>query len=210
MLNDTQIEQVSSHKVLGLTIDDEFKWQIHINNICRTVARNLHLLQKLNHFVDSNAMKLFFTAHCLSHINYASSTWCGAAQVHIKKLNTLHRRGVKLISSYPRSSKENGDIYISGFLSLQNQFNYNIAVLMFKVRQGLAPSYLSQFFTEAPARYSSCNFILPRTRVDLYKTSLAFSGSAVWNSLPPNVKSCNSLSTFKSNVKQHMSKLKPL
>jgi hypothetical protein len=210
ILNDHPIEQVSSHKVLGITIDDEFKWQIHINNISRTVARNLHLLRKLKYYVDSNALKLFFSAHCLSHINYASSIWCGAAQIQMKKLNSLHRRGVKLISRCPQnksSDSDNVNTYSANILSLQNQFDYNIAVCVFKIRHGLAPSYLSQLFIEAPARYGSYNFILPRTRVDLYKTSLAFSGSAVWNSLPPNIKSCNTLSSFKLNLKKHMSKI---
>ena len=209
-LNDNPIEQISSHKVLGVTIDDEFKWQIHINNISKTVARNLHLLRKLTYFVDTQASKLFFTAHCLSHINYASSTWCGAAQVHMRKLNSLHRRGVKLISNYPQtdqSDNANFNICSTNMLSLQDQFYYNIAVFMFKIRHGLAPSYLSQFFVEAPTRYGSCNFILPRTRVDLFKTSLAFSGSAAWNLLPPTVKAYNSLSSFKANLKRSMSKI---
>jgi hypothetical protein len=209
MLHNNLIEQVSSHKVLGITIDDEFKWQIHINNINKTIARNLHLLRKLNYFVDNDAKKLFFTAHCLSHINYASSTWCGAAQIHMKKLNSLHRRGLKLISGHPTIS-DNSNTHSSDILSLPNQFRYNIAVFMFKVRQGLTPNYISHFFTEAPARYGSSNFILPRTRVDLYRTSLTFSGSTVWNSLPPTIKSCNSLSQFKASLKRYMLQPRPI
>ena len=35
------IEQVCEHRVLGITIFEELKWQPHIDNICKQVARNL-------------------------------------------------------------------------------------------------------------------------------------------------------------------------
>ena len=37
-----------------------------------------------------------------------------------------------------------------------------------------APAYLSDFLHRAPARYWSNNYVLPRPRIDLFKTSLAF------------------------------------
>ena len=39
-LETTPIEQVSKHRALGVTVDEQLKWQTHINNICRTVSRN--------------------------------------------------------------------------------------------------------------------------------------------------------------------------
>ena len=33
------VAQVKEHRVLGITIDDEFKWQSHISNICKTVSK---------------------------------------------------------------------------------------------------------------------------------------------------------------------------
>ena len=35
----TPIEQVSKHHLLRVTVDEQLKWQTHINNICRTVSR---------------------------------------------------------------------------------------------------------------------------------------------------------------------------
>ena len=52
----------------------------------------------------------------------------------------------------------------------------NTAVLIFKEHMGLAPHYVGDLLNTAPARYGSNNYVLPRTRIDLYKTSFAFSG----------------------------------
>ena len=35
----TPIDQVSKHRLLGVDVDEQLKWQTHINNICRTVSR---------------------------------------------------------------------------------------------------------------------------------------------------------------------------
>ena len=81
-LGSHSIEQVNSHRLLGVIIDSKLKWQLHINFVCKRVSQNLYLLNKLKHFVDADAQKLFFHAHCLSHINYVSSAWCGASTNH--------------------------------------------------------------------------------------------------------------------------------
>ena len=38
------IEQVHEYHVLGVTIDDEMKWQSHLSNVCKIVSKNLFLL----------------------------------------------------------------------------------------------------------------------------------------------------------------------
>ena len=40
------------------------------------------------------------------------------------------------------------------------------------------------------------NYVLPRTRNDLYNMSFASSGSSVWNSLPPKMKTYKSVRGF--------------
>ena len=201
-LGTERVEQVNSHRVLGVTIDHELRWHIHIQNVCKRISQNLYLLSKLNHYVDTDALKSFFHAHCLSHINFASTVWSGASETHLKKLNSLYRRGAKIIlSGQPIST----DLKMKrlGLLQLKQQFDFNIAVLVFKTQINKAPPYLGEFLLNPPARYASNKYIIPRHRIDMYKSSFAFGGSTVWNSLPPKLKTIKTISTFKSNLKKH-------
>ena len=94
-----QINQVKQHRVLGVTLDNEFKWLPHLNNVLKSVSRNLYLLSQLRHVADTESLLLFFYGRILPHINYASNVWDGCADQHMKKLNSLHRRAIKLIHS---------------------------------------------------------------------------------------------------------------
>ena len=87
-------------------------------------------------------------------------------------------------------------------IPLQKQFMYNTAVLMFKVHMDLTPRYVSDLLNRAPVRYGANNYVLPRTRIDLYKTSFAFSGPSVWNPLPPKMKTYKSVRGFKINLRK--------
>ena len=81
LVNGAKIEQVSEHRLLGITIDNKLRWDSHINNVCKTVSRRVFLLSKLRYIVDIDTRKLFFNAHIKPHIDCASVVWDGCSDV---------------------------------------------------------------------------------------------------------------------------------
>ena len=61
MLISQVIEQVSEHCHLGVILDDQLKWQAHVNSITNAVAKNVYLLSHLRHFCNSEACNTFFS-----------------------------------------------------------------------------------------------------------------------------------------------------
>ena len=89
------VEQVREHRVLGVTLDEELKRQSHIDNVCKQLARNLSLLGQLKPYVSTDCCKMFFKAHILAHINYTSTVWSNASEVHKKKTELSLQTGSK-------------------------------------------------------------------------------------------------------------------
>ena len=52
------IEQVREYRVLGVTLDEELKWQSHIDSVCKKFARNLFLLGQLKHHVSIDSQNV--------------------------------------------------------------------------------------------------------------------------------------------------------
>jgi exonuclease III len=202
-LNSKCIEHVHEHKVLGVIIDDEMTWSSHISHVNKTLSRNLFLLYQLKHYVGTEARLSFYYAHILSHINYASNVWCGASANNLKLMQSLHRRAAKMILPDPALTTEEKQRQL-GILTLDNQFIYNIAILMFKVRQNLAPTYLRGLLELPTSRYGSEKYILPLPRIDIFKHSFSFCGPSVWNSLPQSISQCQTLSTFKKRLHEFL------
>ena len=56
-LNGYKISQVKTFKYLGLFIDAELKWDVHINNLCEKVGRMISFLRRLRLFVNKENLK---------------------------------------------------------------------------------------------------------------------------------------------------------
>ena len=96
-VNNNVINEVSSHKVLGVTIDNDLSWGAHINDLSKRISKRTYQLSKIKNFLDEHSRKLFFNAHILPLINYASTIWDGASETNLKFINRLYKRGLKLI-----------------------------------------------------------------------------------------------------------------
>ena len=190
------VVQVKEHRVLGITIDDEFKWQSHVSNICKTVSKNIFLMSQLKRYVSSQTLKIFYCSHILPHISFSSTVWDGCGETRLNKLNSLHRRAAKLLLPDKNSDEKMKALSI---LPLQKQLYFNKAVLMFKVNRRMTPSYIVSLFTESNNRTN--RYVLPKPRIDLYKTSLSFSGS---NSLPVAIKTVGTIKSFKRVLHQYL------
>ena len=101
ILNETSIEQVHTHRHLGITIDEELNWHAHINTLNKIISRNLYLLSQLKQYANLHSLKLFYHAHIASHLTYASTLWDNCSNNVLKQLNSLHRRAAKVMITDP-------------------------------------------------------------------------------------------------------------
>lgn len=209
LLSSQVIEQVSEHRHLGVIIDDQLKWQAHINCLTNTIAKNVYLLSRLRFFSNSEACRTFFFAHIMSRINYVSNAWDSCSEVHMKKLKSVHKRGVRVLCSASRMLPGQECASFDP-LPLKYHLQFNKCILVHKVVHNKSPIYLKQFLqTGTRHALNSRNniLVLPKTRIDLYKTSFSYSGSSCWNELPSQLKTACSIDTFKLKLFKHFNSM---
>ena len=202
-LGTSNIQQVSEHKVLGVTLDSELNWHSHLNSLSKRLSKNVYLLSRLRKFATKEALKLFFDAHINSFVNYASTIWDNCSGEYMKRINSIHRRAIKFLLPNPNISTDDKFKELN-ILPLDKQLFFNKAVITHKIYNDQAPPYLSPLLKKAPQRYGSTKLILPLPRIDLFKSSLSYSGSAIWNMLPDYLKQITSLSKFKKQLRIYL------
>jgi len=67
---------------------------------------------------------------------------------------------------------------------------FNKCVLVHKIHNCKSPAYLSNLFQRhhTDRVQSQSTFIVPQQKIDLFKTSLIYSGAVFWNSLPEHLR----------------------
>ena len=92
---------------------------------------------------------------------------------------------------------------MAGLSTLHNRRLQDIAILVFKVKNNMCPTYISTLFEQPAIKYELRNhdFTIPRfNTVSFGKHSLRFMGPKVWSSVPSNVKKASTLSSFNANI----------
>ena len=201
-VNGKQLENVESHKLLGLTLDNNLSWSSHMSNLTKKLSRKIFQFNKIKHFLNQHTRKLFFHAYIQPDVDYASTCWDMCSQNCIKPLERLYKRSVKIILLKSNSplAKEFKEINILPF-DLRCRFNKGI--LIYKTMKNLTPKYLREKFILNKSRNKSKIFI-PRPRTDLYMSSFTYSGAKLWNELSDELKNYNSLSSFKKAFSKHL------
>ena len=78
------------------------------------------------------------------------------------------------------------------------------ATLMFKMLNGLAPDYLQDLFPIRTTKYNVRNLEmklnLPKPNTNYLKRSFSYSAASLWNNLPNNLRTIESLKSFKREV----------
>ena len=91
----------------------------------------------------------------------------------------------------------------AGLPSLTNRRLQDLAILIFKVKHGLCPKYISELFTPSSYNYHLRNseFILPRFNTITYgKHSISYFGPKLWSKLPNEIRNITVLSKFKTQL----------
>ena len=85
-------------KYLGVIIDSTLSWKDHICNLTKKLSRVIGVMFKLRPFVNLKIMKNIYYALLFSHIVYGIQVWGTACDIHLKALQVLQNRTVRLIT----------------------------------------------------------------------------------------------------------------
>ena len=98
-IDNQQLELVTSHKVLGLVIQNNLKWNNHIESIVAKASKRLHILRVLRRGgVEINDLITIYTALIRSLLEYCSVVWHHALPSYLsQELERIQKRALKII-----------------------------------------------------------------------------------------------------------------
>ena len=158
---------------------------------------------------------MYYNAYIKSHIEYCCVVWGNSCNFNAFKIEKLQRRACKLIlgNDYTTLDAAGKQLRI---LSFEETVFIHKAKVMYKIANNAAPIYLTELFQmRGNDSYlnnshlnlrstSNKNFLIPEPKISLFKNSLSYSGSLVWNSIPLWIKNSSTMESFTMNCLQWM------
>ena len=122
-----KIELSKSVKYLGITIQDDLYWNLHLSQLTKKLNRSIGLLSKIRHYVPKYLLRTIYYAIFNSHLIYGCEIW-GQDQNNtlFRNLIKLQEKALKIIN-FKRFDedanilfKDNKILKISDFITYKN------------------------------------------------------------------------------------------
>ena len=207
-LNSIEIKQVNTTKFLGVSLDCNLTWRMHIDDLCNTLKRYTSLFYKLRDKVPPMILKDIYFAIIHSKINYGIELYANALPNYLERLMLLNNKILRILQKKIFRSHR-ADLYLDYYtLPINLLFNYNILSLTHKIiyNKQLLPTSFQNYMI--PNKNIHGHDTRAKNRLHVSQVCTTFGSRAIdalganlWNILPLNISSISTYNNFRKAVK---------
>ena len=141
---------------------------------------------------------------------YVNAILYGLPKFLIEKLQRVQNFSARLITGSYKYDHITPVLKSLHWLPVEQRIRYKIAVLGFKCVNGSAPGYLQnlvELYTPRRTLRSSSDKLtlsIPKVRTLYGERSFRYHCAVEWNTLPYDIRSCESLDSFKAKLKTYL------
>jgi hypothetical protein len=96
--NTHMLEEVSEEKDLGVVLQNNLKWNAHVNRACSTAYMKLGLLKRtFKTWSNMQTVKTLYTSFVRPHLEYAVPVWNALNRKDIKKIERVQKKATKMV-----------------------------------------------------------------------------------------------------------------
>ena len=203
-LHGHKLEVVSSTKYLGLTIQQDLKWNTHINQVVNKGNRTLGMLKR-NLKISSPSIKtMAYRGLVRPQLVYSSTVWDPHHKVHINKVEMVQRRAARwVLNRYHNTSSVSDMLNHLAWPTLDLRRRDTRLCLMYKIVNNLVAVCPAHYLVPVtrPTRHSHPHsFIQLQCKNEAYRSSFFPRTIVQWNLLPTEAVLSPGIEAFKGHL----------
>ena len=209
-MQNVQIQEVSSHKHLGLYFSNDCSWHQHIDYIKQKAWFRIHIMRKLKFKLDRKSLETIYLTFIRPLLEYGDVIWDNCTQYEKNELDKIQNEAARITTGTTKLVSLDNLYKEVGWQTLHRRRQDHKITLFYKMFNQLTPVYLSFLIPQQVNAISHHNLRNSndihtiRSNTSLYHNSFLPSTLRQWNSLPVEVRQLNTLSSFKTFLKKDL------
>ena len=200
-----QAKRVVKTKSLGLIIDDNLRWEEHIDYICPKTKWSISIISRTKGVIPTGSSIQLYKSLVEPYFRYGNTVWGLCNDNLIDKLQLLQNRVVRIITDTSYDSADHPLLLTElGWLNKRQLIMFDLGIFMFKAKRGMTPQSVNSMFKnisyihhyQTRGSLQDNYFRIPINK-QTTKTAISYSGQKPWNDIPGSIKDSSSLETFK-------------
>ena len=190
-IKNSSIERSSSENFLGVSVDSNFTFEKHINELCKKGNQKLNALTRCAKYTSTEKRRTLFKAFVVSQFNY-----CPLVRMfHTKELNhrisSLHEKALRL-TYQNRNSSFDELLKLDKSVSIHYRNLQYLLTEIYKVKMGLSPQIMNDILIlDENASYNLRSRVtVTRRNIRTNKgfETISTIGAVLWRNLPNDLK----------------------
>ncbi|KAG8292079.1 hypothetical protein J6590_108613 [Homalodisca vitripennis] len=180
-----ELDEVSSTKYLGVTIDEDLSWTQHINLLCKKLSTGLYVLRRVRSISDTTTTKTAYYALFESHIRYGIAVWGGTTNTNLQRVFLKQKRAIRILGNLqPRETCRDTfkSLKILTVISI-----YILEVVTYIHIKAPDAARNGAQIHHHNTRHAT-NYCLPVHHLSRTEKKPSYTGAKMWNSLPEDLK----------------------
>ena len=200
----------SSARNIGVIFDQSLCMVPHVNAVCQSSFFHLRNIGFIRKYLTYDAAKIIIHAFVVSKLDYCNSLLYGLPSYLIRKLKHVQNSAARLVNQCPRFCHITPLLRDLHWLPVSFRIEFKIMLITYKVLHGGAPIYIQEllrlYTPSRNLRSSNRNLLVkPYFNLNSYgKRAFSVAAPELWNNLPEDIKSANSIDDFKRKLKSFL------
>ena len=103
-VNESEVEQVTEAKILGVTFHHTLSWEGHVETLCKKLNSRITLLRRIQPYLTQVGSLHYYNACIHSRLVYCSAVWGTCSQTLLLVLLRSKKRAARIILQADRST----------------------------------------------------------------------------------------------------------
>ena len=208
---ENSIKRVKSVKYLGMCIDEELKWDEHVNNLCSTLSRNFSMFYSIRSLLTDDLKRQLYFSMVYSRILYGIVLYGVCRNTLLNKVQVIQNKLLKVLYKLP--TRTDTDLLHSNlnFLKVKDICKFQIQIFVYEsINKTCIPQFQNYYsFLQDHNEHR----MVTRHRDQLYRAPFSNQygelrlkryGAVLWNSLSNSIRNSQSLKTFKKAIRSNI------
>ena len=205
----TTLQQVTSHRHLGLLIQSDLKWTTHMEYVTAKVNKLIHLLTRIRGSIHPATLGLIYQSYIRPILEYGSIAMSPLTKQQEDTMERLQRRSAKVCLRLPlfQPCHHSSLLHHIAWPTLSSRRKVKYATLGHAIHHKHAPPHV-QIATAKSVHQpttrlrNSRSFSLPIAHTSRFANSPLNSAMSSFNAVPADIRSVRDPATFKKLVSQ--------
>ena len=201
----SNFDTLGNFKYLVIVVDGTLSFKQHATLPSKILARNLGIMQKLQHFFPKSVLRHLYFSLIHPYILYCSSIWLSPFPSILKPIRVLQNHTV-LAGNPPRQSVRELCPTLK-ILPAASLLEFYVLWFIFGLLQDIQPCCFSDLlcvrsFVHSRDTRGSVDLSVPRGISSRSCFSVLYRGTRKWNSLTSNIRSIGDPVIFRKTIKE--------